>query len=151
MRRTWWIGGALGAAGLLAAVPAGAVDIVNRDSRAYDVRVVESPSSSRLSVAPYTTQMSVCWSCKITVQGMGEIEVRPGQTVIIANGVAWAQDPVKPWKATPTLREQLGLGAPPDNGINMPRTPTFDAGLPQRPNGGLAPLGQPQGGGNGGR
>lgn len=114
------------AATLAGVTPALAVDVVNRDTENHTIRVIESPSSTRYNVAPLSTQLSVCWSCKVQVDGLGEVDARPGQTVYITSTAAWAADPVRADQGyQPSVRERLGLGAPPLGGV--------DAAIPNLP------------------
>lgn len=68
------------------ATPALAVDLANKDSEGYKVNLIDGASTTRSSIGSNTTQMSVCWSCTIEVEGVGSVEAPEGSTVVIENG-----------------------------------------------------------------
>ncbi len=117
------------AANVLAATPALTADIVNQDNKSYTARVLDPTSSRKVEILGHATLMSVCYSCRIVVQGMGAVEVLPGQNLYIANGAVWAAAPEAAYVAPQTTRERLGLGAPPEPFGPNPLT----QGLPPNP------------------
>jgi hypothetical protein len=68
------------------ATPALAVDLVNKDSESYKVNLIDGASTTRSSIGSNTTQMSVCSSCTIEVEGVGSVDAPEGSTVVIQNG-----------------------------------------------------------------
>lgn len=81
---------AIVAAMTAAMVPGGAAaaDLVNRDDTAHVLRLHDGPTTIHTSIEGNTTRISVCSSCVIEVEGIGEIEVLPGTArVVIEDGV----------------------------------------------------------------
>ena len=71
-------------------LPASATDLINKDSESYDIAVNSGGGTSRTSISGKTTKSGVCSSsastCKIEVEGVGEIEVSGSEDVIIKDG-----------------------------------------------------------------
>jgi len=63
-----------------------AVDLVNQDSKKYEVKVHSGASTTNTSIESNTTQISICSECKIEVVGVGEIEASGSVKVIIKDG-----------------------------------------------------------------
>lgn len=63
-----------------------AVDLVNKDSKKYDVKIHSGASTTSSSIESNTTMMSVCSECKIEVVGVGEMEASGSDKVIIKDG-----------------------------------------------------------------
>lgn len=64
-----------------------AVSLQNKDSKSYDIKVKGSSSTMSTSISGGTTKGSICSSsCKIIVDGVGEIEASGSDKVIIKNG-----------------------------------------------------------------
>lgn len=74
------------AAFALFALPASAVSLQNKDSKAYDIKIKGSSSTSSTSIQAGTVKGSVCSSCKIIVNGVGEIDASGSDRVVIKNG-----------------------------------------------------------------
>lgn len=70
----------------MASTSAMAVDLVNKDSRKYDVSFEDGPSTQRSSIHGSTTQSGVCSKCKLVVEGVGALEVSGKQVVVIKDG-----------------------------------------------------------------
>lgn len=71
---------------LMAVSVASAVDLVNKDSQSYDVKIHDGPTTTNSSISGNTTQSSVCSDCKIEVVGAGTVEASGSDTVVIENG-----------------------------------------------------------------
>ncbi len=64
-----------------------AVSLQNKDSKSYDIKVKGSSSTMSTSISSGTTKGSICSSsCKIIVDGVGEIEASGSDRVVIKNG-----------------------------------------------------------------
>ncbi len=64
-----------------------AVSLQNKDSRSYDIKVKGSSSTMSTSISGGTTKGGICSSsCKIKVDGVGEIEASGSDKVVIKNG-----------------------------------------------------------------
>ena len=64
-----------------------AVSLQNKDSKSYDIKVKGSSSTMSTSIGSGTTKGSICSSsCKIIVDGVGEIEASGSDRVVIKNG-----------------------------------------------------------------
>ena len=64
-----------------------AVSLQNKDSKSYDIKVKGSSSTMSTSISGGTTKGGICSSsCKITVDGVGEIEASGSDKVVIKNG-----------------------------------------------------------------
>lgn len=71
---------------LLTALPVAAADLINRDSRSYDVKIMDV-GTTHSSISSNTHRTSVCSSCEIEVVGVGSIRVESGDDkVIIKDG-----------------------------------------------------------------
>ncbi len=70
---------------IFAASAAYAVDLVNKDSGTYEVKI-HDVGTTHSSISGNTTRTSVCSDCKIEVVGVGEVEASGSETVIIENG-----------------------------------------------------------------
>lgn len=72
---------------LLGAPSAIAVDLVNRDSKSYEVRVTSNGKSFDTSIDAATVINNICSSsCRIEVKGVDSIQATQNQTVVIENG-----------------------------------------------------------------
>ncbi|MEL6235069.1 MAG: hypothetical protein AAFR46_11730 [Pseudomonadota bacterium] len=75
---------------LVLAMPAGATSLINKDSERYDIAVNSGGGTMRTTINGKTTKSGVCpssaSSCKIEVEGVGEIEVSGSEDVIIEDG-----------------------------------------------------------------
>lgn len=71
----------------LAAWPASAGSLINKDSSSYDIAVKSSGGTMKTSIGGGTTKSGICPSdCKITVEGVGEIEIGGSDDAVIKNG-----------------------------------------------------------------
>ena len=77
---------AFAAATLGFAATAAAVDLKNEDSKKYDVKVEEGAATTSTSIEGNATKVSICSECKITVVGVGTVEVSGSDVVVIKNG-----------------------------------------------------------------
>lgn len=66
--------------------PGFAVSLQNKDSKSYDIRVKGSSSTMSTSIQSGTTKSSICSSCTIKVDGVGEITASGSDRVVIKNG-----------------------------------------------------------------
>lgn len=66
--------------------PAQAVSLQNKDSKSYDIRVKGSSSTMSASIQSGTTKSSICSSCTIKVEGVGEIKASGSDRVVIKDG-----------------------------------------------------------------
>ena len=71
---------------LTSATTASAVSLVNKDSKSYDIRVKGSSSTMTTSISGGTTKGSICSSCTIKVDGVGEVSASGSDKVTIKNG-----------------------------------------------------------------
>lgn len=71
---------------LMAVSVASAVDLVNKDSKTYKVKIHDGPATTNSSISGSTTQSSVCSDCEIEVVGVGSVKASGSTTVIIENG-----------------------------------------------------------------
>lgn len=63
-----------------------AVSLQNKDSKSYDIRIKSSSSTMSTSIQSGTTKSSICSSCTIKVDGVGEIKASGSDRVTIKNG-----------------------------------------------------------------
>lgn len=71
----------------LIALPASAGSLINKDSSSYDIAVKSSGGTMKTSISGGTTKSGICSSdCKITVEGVGEIEIGGSDDAVIKNG-----------------------------------------------------------------
>ena len=71
---------------LIASTSAHAVSLHNKDSRSYDIRI-EGSSTVSTSIGSGTVKGNVCsGSCTISVSGVGTIDARGSDRVVIKNG-----------------------------------------------------------------
>ncbi|WP_374438541.1 hypothetical protein [Inhella sp.] len=73
-------------ASTLALPQALAVDLVNKDSRRYEIEIEEGASTQRSSIGASTTQGGVCVKCRIVVVGVGALDVEGSVTLVIDDG-----------------------------------------------------------------
>jgi len=68
--------------------PAFAVDIENTDERDYEVTVVtgDDETSTTITVYSGTTEENVCTTCKIKIEGVGEVDAQEGDDYEISGG-----------------------------------------------------------------
>ncbi|OIO55883.1 MAG: hypothetical protein COX57_11990 [Alphaproteobacteria bacterium CG_4_10_14_0_2_um_filter_63_37] len=63
-----------------------AADLVNKDSRSYNIKIHDGGTTSG-SISGNTTRNSICWSCTLEVEGVGEIDITDSDSrVIIRDG-----------------------------------------------------------------
>ena len=71
---------------LMVSVMAFSVDLVNKDSKTYNIKIKSSSSTTSTSISGNTTKMNVCSDCTIVVEGVGEIEASDSDEIIIKDG-----------------------------------------------------------------
>lgn len=69
----------------LVSTTANAASLQNKDSRSYDIKVKGSSTMST-SIQSGTIKNNICSSCKIIVEGVGEISVSGSDRAVIKNG-----------------------------------------------------------------
>lgn len=65
---------------------ASAVSLQNKDSKSYDIAVKGSSSTMKSTIQSGTTKGSICTSCTIKVEGVGEVTASGSDRVVIKNG-----------------------------------------------------------------
>ncbi len=73
-------------AAILFAVTGHASDLKNEDSVRYEVRISSGASTISTSIEGQTRQTNVCSDCEIEVVGIGKIQVRGAEVVVIKDG-----------------------------------------------------------------
>ena len=74
------------AVALFASSNAFAVSLINKDSKSYDIKVIGSSTMST-SIQSGTVKNGICnSSCKIVVDGVGDIEASGSDKVVIKDG-----------------------------------------------------------------
>lgn len=77
------------AAGMFAvAMPAWAVSLQNNDDREYEVTIVTGgeESSSTFTLSPNGLEEGICDSCKISIDGVGDIDAQGDDVIEVSNG-----------------------------------------------------------------
>lgn len=62
-----------------------AVDLVNKDSQSYDVKI-HSVGTTHTSISGSTTRISICSDCEIEVVNVGKVQASGDEKVVIENG-----------------------------------------------------------------
>lgn len=63
----------------------GAVDLVNKDSKKYDVKISDV-GTTHSSIEGNTTKSGICSDCEIEVVGVGTMRASGDEKIIIENG-----------------------------------------------------------------
>lgn len=72
---------------MMLASPSFAGSLINKDSSSYDIAVKTSGGTMKTSISGGTTKSGICSSsCKITVDGVGDIEIGSSDDAVIKNG-----------------------------------------------------------------
>jgi len=66
-------------------LPAFAVDLVNKDSRKYEVKI-HDVGTTHSSIEGNTTKVSICSDCEIEVVGVGSMKASGSEKIIIKDG-----------------------------------------------------------------
>ncbi len=66
-------------------MPAFAVDLVNKDSQKYEVKI-HDVGTTNSSIEGNTTKVSVCSDCEIEVVGVGSMKASGSEKIIIKDG-----------------------------------------------------------------
>jgi hypothetical protein len=69
-----------------------AVDLKNEDSKSYEIKIHDGPTTTSSSIAGNTTRASICSECAIEVVGVGSIEASGDQVVLIKDGALSIQE-----------------------------------------------------------
>ena len=72
--------------GILVPQAAIAVDLVNEDNVAYQVRIVDESGEREVIITPRETLVDICYRCEISIEDVGTISAEPTDTIIIQNG-----------------------------------------------------------------
>ncbi len=65
--------------------PVFAVDLVNKDSKKYEVKIHDA-GTTHSSIEGNTTKTSVCSDCEIEVVGVGKVKASGSEKVVIKDG-----------------------------------------------------------------
>jgi hypothetical protein len=71
---------------LLTASNALAVNLTNKDSQAYQVKITEGSNTREVSIESGATLSNVCSNCQIDINGIGSINAQGADVIIIENG-----------------------------------------------------------------
>lgn len=63
-----------------------AVDLVNKDDKAYDVKIHDGAATTSSAIAGNTTRVNICSDCEVEVAGAGKIAAAGSEKVVIQNG-----------------------------------------------------------------
>ena len=63
-----------------------AVDLVNKDNVAYQVRIVDDSGERQVIITPRETLVDICFRGEISIEDVGTISAEPTDTIIIQNG-----------------------------------------------------------------
>ncbi len=71
---------------LLSSSSALAVDLTNKDSQPYQVKVTEGSNTKEISLEPGATEKVCSSTCQIDIDGIGSINASGTETLTIKNG-----------------------------------------------------------------
>lgn len=71
----------------LGSLPAGAVDLINRDAAAHNVTLIQAGQPTRFVIGPHVTFHRVCNACTVDIDGTQRIDAEDNDSVTIHNGV----------------------------------------------------------------
>lgn len=80
---------------LLFATSSLAADLENRDGQAYQVTVMQSSSTSTVTVESGTVVSGICTSaCQVDVEGIGSVNLAAQDRLVIENGTLTIANPI---------------------------------------------------------
>ena len=63
-----------------------AVDIQNKDSKKYDLKIESGASTTSTSIEGNTTKANACTECSVEVVGAGKVDAKGDDVVLIKDG-----------------------------------------------------------------